>query len=152
MLESKTKGNWTYEIIGYGIEYKIKLFKSGQLTPKIVCFTDNELDARIIANSLLEQTINQDQENKLTQGSIDTIFKYSGQLDLLLGHLSTMYAYQAEFVKSGNIPYDTLQSKLLNLVVDICDIIDNNPKIFNDLGFIKDIYNRVADKHLIERK
>jgi len=79
---------------------------------------------------------------KLTQKSINTIYKYSGQLDLLLQHIRQMYQLQKQFEIEGCINPIPFGEKLIAITDNIYDIIDKNPQLFNDLGFIKDIYNR----------
>lgn len=79
---------------------------------------------------------------ELTQKSINTIYKYSGQLDLILQHIRQMHQLQKQFELEGCINPIPYGEKLVAIINDIYDIIDKNPQLFNDMAFIKDIYNR----------
>jgi hypothetical protein len=79
---------------------------------------------------------------ELTQKSVNTIYKYSGQLNLLLQHISQMHQLQKQFELGGCVNAVMYGEKLINITNDIYDLIDKNPQLFNDMAFLKDIYNR----------
>lgn len=68
--------------------------------------------------------------NTLTQDSIDKLHAHSGLLCLLLEAASAVKTVQ------GERRYDLVLERLEGVIEQ------TSPKFFNDLGFIKDIYNR----------
>ena len=79
---------------------------------------------------------------ELTQKSVNTIYKYSGQLNLLLQHISQMHGLQKQFENEGCKDPFPFGEKLVPILDNIYDLIDKNPQLFNDMAFLKDIYDR----------
>jgi hypothetical protein len=136
-----SKGDYTIKIHKVESEYKVGLYNNKSVKSNYAetnYYTNDRQDAIDTAKLMLKDITITPDPRQLTQGSINTIYKYSGQLDLILQHIRQMQS----FCNNEKIGADDRRDHVLGEALDIVELIDNNPQLLNDLGFIKDIYNR----------
>ena len=95
----------------------------------------------------------------LNNHSIKKLIAYSGTLNLLLiearnifNRIEESYLKDSKKFQNKEPNLVGLEKDLINMAFKICELIENNPRINNDMDFLKTLYNRQLDNNLNKRK